>query len=272
MRLLIACDMEGITGVVAWNQVDPGHAEYLRFRHIMTADVNAAIRGALASGVDEIIVSDGHWNKTNVLAEELHPTAHLVSGTPAPLGMVEGIQQGVDCVFFVGYHARNGTRDGILCHTWSRDRVSNVWLNDRLAGEFALNASVVGEFGAPVLMVSGDLAVCTEAGQWVEGVQKAVVKTGVGYAAAELLLPSESQQLIEETASRALALFKRGNGPAPLRQAQPVKIRLEFFNTGMADGASLMPGVTRLDGRTIEVWGATMVEAYAQFRAAVALA
>lgn len=47
MKLLIACDMEGITGVVAWNQVDPGEAEYQRFRHIMTADINAAVRGAV---------------------------------------------------------------------------------------------------------------------------------------------------------------------------------------------------------------------------------
>ena len=40
MKLLIAVDMEGITGVVSWNHVDPGHAEYQRFRRLMTQDVN----------------------------------------------------------------------------------------------------------------------------------------------------------------------------------------------------------------------------------------
>jgi D-amino peptidase len=32
MKLLIAVDMEGITGVVNWDHVNPGHAEYQRFR------------------------------------------------------------------------------------------------------------------------------------------------------------------------------------------------------------------------------------------------
>jgi D-amino peptidase len=46
MKILIATDMEGITGVTTWDQVTPGHAEYARFRRQMTDDVNAAIRGA----------------------------------------------------------------------------------------------------------------------------------------------------------------------------------------------------------------------------------
>ena len=42
MKILIATDMEGITGVTTWDQVTPGHAEYARFRKLMTEDVNAA--------------------------------------------------------------------------------------------------------------------------------------------------------------------------------------------------------------------------------------
>ena len=71
MKILIAVDMEGITGVTTWDQVTPGHAEYSRFRKLMTQDVNAAIRGATEAGADEIIVADGHWNGSNILVEEL---------------------------------------------------------------------------------------------------------------------------------------------------------------------------------------------------------
>ena len=46
MKVLIAADMEGVSGVVDWEQVIPGHAEYDRFRQLMTGDVNAAVRGA----------------------------------------------------------------------------------------------------------------------------------------------------------------------------------------------------------------------------------
>jgi hypothetical protein len=42
MKILIAADMEGISGVTTWDQVTAGHFEYARFRRIMTEDVNAA--------------------------------------------------------------------------------------------------------------------------------------------------------------------------------------------------------------------------------------
>ena len=66
MKLLIAADMEGITGVCNWNHVDPAHADYQRFRRLMTQDVNAVIRGASEGGADEIVVSDGHSNGDNI--------------------------------------------------------------------------------------------------------------------------------------------------------------------------------------------------------------
>jgi len=62
MKILIAADMEGITGVVHWDQVNPDHAEYSRFRKLMTGDVNAAIRGAFAGGATTVTVTDGHFN------------------------------------------------------------------------------------------------------------------------------------------------------------------------------------------------------------------
>ena len=94
MKILIAVDMEGITGVVHFDQTTPGHPEYERFRRLMTEDVNAAVRGAFAAGADEVIVSDGHWNATNILIEQLDPRARLNSGTPRPYSMIEGVDSG----------------------------------------------------------------------------------------------------------------------------------------------------------------------------------
>ena len=152
MKILIAVDMEGITGVTAWDQVTPGHAEYTRFRKLMTQDVNAAIRGAYEAGAAEVIVADGHWNGSNILIEELDPRAKLNSGSPSPFSMMEGIDETVNAVFFIGYHARNGSPYAILDHTWSSRTVANVWLNELLTGEYGLNAAVAGHFGAPIIM------------------------------------------------------------------------------------------------------------------------
>lgn len=272
MRLLIAVDMEGISGVVNWNQVNPEHAEYQRFRKIMTEDVNAAIRGAAEAGAKAFVVADGHWDSSNLLIEALDPRAQLAAGTPAPLSMVQGVQSGVDAALFIGYHARAGTPNAILDHTWSSTRVANLWLNGRLCGEFGFNAAVCGHFGVPVLMVSGDQAVCAEAREWVPEVETVQVKQAVGRWAAECLPLAEAQARIQEGAQRAVHRFREGQGPRPLRLETPLRVQVEFLATQMADGAMLLPGAERVDGRTIAFTAPDALSAYRSFRAAVALA
>ena len=272
MKLLIAVDMEGATGVVCWDQVDPKTADYQRFRHLLTADVNGAIEGALEAGISDIVVSDGHWNSGNVLIEELNPQARLNSGTPSPLSMVQSAQDGIDAAFFVGYHARIGTANAILDHTWSASRVANVWLNGRLAGETGLNGAVCGAYGAPVLLVTGDQAVAAEAQDWIPGIETAIVKTACGRFAAQCLPPEQTQRLIRGAAQRAAKRFLDGQGPQPIRTSLPVTIRLEFTNCQMVDMACLLPGAVRLDGRSIEFEAPDMPSAYLRFRAAISLA
>ncbi len=272
MKLLIAVDMEGITGVVTWNHVDPSHAEYQRFRRLMTQDVNAAIQGAHTGGADEIVVSDGHWNSDNILIEELDERARLNSGTPSPFSMVQGVDQGVDAAMFIGYHARMGTPQAILDHTWSSARVQNVWLNGRLTGEIGLNASVCGHFGVPVLMISGDAAANQEASEWIDGVSNVVVKRASSRWAAELLTPAVTHNMICDSAMLAVQRFLSGQGPAPLKPAEPLTVGIEFLYSEMADKAALIPGSSRVDGRKIEVTLPNMAEAYRAFRAAVTLA
>lgn len=272
MKLLIAVDMEGATGVVSWDHVDPKTAEYQRFRHLLTADVNAAIEGALEAGVEDIQVSDGHWNSGNVLIEELDPHARLNTGTPSPFSMAQGAQEGVDAAFFVGYHARVGTLHAILDHTWSASKVANAWLNGRLMGETALNGALCGAFGAPVLLVTGDQSVAAEAQDWIPGIETAVVKTACGRYAARCLTLAETQPLIRDAARRAVKRFQDGQGPQPLKVTDPVTIRLQFVSSQMGDMASLLPGATRLDGRTVEFTAPDMPGAYQMFRAAVSLA
>ena len=176
MKILIATDMEGITGVTTWDHVTPGHAEYGRFRRLMTQDVNAAIRGASEAGADDIIVADGHWNGSNILVEELDPRGRLNSGSPSPLSMMQGIDESVDGVMFVGYHARNGTPNAVLDHTWSSKTVANVWLNDILTGEFGLNGALAGHFGVPVIMATGDQTACGQIVEQLGDMETAIVK------------------------------------------------------------------------------------------------
>lgn len=271
MKLLVAADMEGITGVVDWNHVDSTHPEYARFRRQMTADVNAAIHGAFAGGVDEVVVSDGHGDKTNLLIEEIDPRARLNSGS-GPLAMVQGIDGGVDAIFFVGYHAKAGTPNAILCHTVSSRRIRNVWLNGKLVGEAGMNAATCGYYGAPVLLATGDLALCREASEELPGTETVTTKRASGMAAAECLPPEVTARLIEEAAEKAVLRFKNGLGPAPVRLDGPAQYTIEFVLASQADRAAMVPGAERLEGRKVALRADVPPEAYKQFRAAMLLA
>src|SRR5262249_54883795 len=154
MKILISADMEGISGIVDWEQVTPGKPEYLaRGRQLMTGDVNAAVNGVFEGGADEVVVSDGHWDGRNILIEDLDPRARLNSGSPSPFSMLQSIDDtpAPDAVVFLGYHAMAGTKKGVLDHTWSDERVRAVYLNAQMVGETGLNAALAAEYGAPLI-------------------------------------------------------------------------------------------------------------------------
>jgi D-amino peptidase len=269
MKILIATDMEGISGVTNWDQVDPEHAEYARFRKIMAEDVNAAIQGAFEAGADEVVVADGHGDGTNILLEELDARARLNAGNGSPFSMVQGVEAGVDGVMYVGYHARAGSQNGTLAHTWSASRIANLWLNDVLVGEYGLNGALAGHFSVPVLIISGDQTACAQAVELLGALETAVVKQATGFASAECLPLKAAQQLIREAASRAVLRLKAGNAPKPYLVAEPVRVTIEFLQPEFADRAVRLPGAKRLDGRRIEFVVPDMAAAHAGFRAAV---
>lgn len=271
MKILIAADMEGISGVVHWDQVSPGHPEYARFRHIMTGDVNAAIRGAFQGGANEVVVSDGHSSGRNILIEEMDPRAHLNSGSPSPFSMVQGIDQDVDGMIFIGYHARIGTQNAILEHTWSDERVANVWLNGDPFGEIGLNAAVGGHFNVPLLMISGDQSACAEAQALIGPLETVAVKQAHGRMTAECLSPEEAQQRIQAAATQAVGRLAKGRAPSPLHVGAPITLVIDFVHSEMADRAAMLPGSQR-SGRRLSYTAENTPAIYDAFRVAMALA
>ena len=271
MKLLIAADMEGIAGVVTWEHVDPDHKEYPRFRKLMTAEVNAAVRGAYEGGAEIVIVADGHAFGRNVLVEELDPRARLHSGSPNPHGMVAGAAVDVDAAFFIGYHARAGTENAILDHTWSSSRVANLWINGDLVGETGLNAAICGHFDVPVVMVAGDQAVCREAAALLGEIETVAVKEATGRMAAHCLAPEVAQLQIRKAARLVAGRVQEGDVPEPLRMSTPVTLTMEFPKSDMAEKAAVLPGAQR-DERRVTATAEDMMEAFRAMRSMLALA
>ncbi len=267
MKVFISVDMEGITGVVSWNQTEYGKEDYERFRRLMTREANAAAQGALAAGADEVWINDSHGGMRNLIMEDLDPGVKLMTGSSKPMSMMEGIGRDFDAVLFVGYHSR-ASSTGVLNHTYT-GRVAHYWVNGKVMGETGMNALIAGYYGVPVVFVSGDSQVTGEARELLGKVETVTVKEPRSQFSAVCLHPKKAQALIKETVTRALNSLSEYK---PLAPGSPCTIRLQFHTSGQADGASIMPGVLRIDPVTVEFTGKDYLEAYRGARTMMSLA
>jgi D-amino peptidase len=257
LKVLISADMEGVGGVSTWEvQAEPGKArEYEKFRRLMTLEVNAAIEGAIEAGTTDIIVADSHSGGQNIDIELLDKRARLIRAGPRPLDMVQGIDSTFGAVVFVGYHAREGATEAVLAHTFTGTMV--VKLNGVEVPEAGFNAAISGDFGVPVVFLSGDQTICREARELLGPIETAEVKRAIGFYSAEMLPPEESQRLIREGVKRGV---ERRAEIKPYRISHPVKLEMRLNDLLIAELASYLPGVERPTGNTIVFTGRDMTE------------
>src|SRR5919109_1912873 len=100
-------------------------------------------------------------------------------------------------------HAKAGTPDGVLAHTVAGQAWRELKFNGTLVGETGINAAICGQWGCPVLLVTGDEATCREAKELLgDGLTTVAVKKGISRYAARNLTPLRARELIEEGARK----------------------------------------------------------------------
>jgi D-amino peptidase len=233
MRVHIISDMEGVAGIVRWEQTTGGHALYDEGRRLYTEEINAAARGARAGGATEIVIMDCHgaggpWSFNSLLPDLLDPGCEYVVQEHWT-EYTHFLEEGCDAALFVGMHARAGQGEGILNHTVSSESWQNLWFNGRLVGEVGINAALCGTWGCPVLLVTGDQAVCDESRTLLgDNLTAVVVKTGLGRFSARQYPALKAREMIEEGARRALAELE---AVPPYDPGRPAEIKVEFTRT-----------------------------------------
>jgi D-amino peptidase len=256
--------MEGVAGITHPAQCRPSHPDYGRFRRLMTREVNAAVTGAIRAGANEVLVNDSHFTMTNLLVEELHPAATLISGSNKPLCQMEGIDESYAGVFFVGYHEGDGDGDGVVNHTLMSATIRRVRVNGVVVDEAMINARVAGSFGVPVALLTGDDRVCTAASDAFPGIEVAQVKRAIDRLSAAHLTTETACTLIEQRAAAAVEKLGRRE-LEPFDAEKPVRFEVEFRATSSAQMCTLFPGVERTSPREIAFEHDSFVDAYRHF-------
>jgi D-amino peptidase len=269
-KVFISVDMEGIWGVVHGNQTSSSSAEYGPARKWMADDVNAVIAGLFEAGAAEVVVNDSHGSMRNIVADTLDPRASLISGTPKPLSMMQGIDETFSACVFVGYHARAGSAPAVLDHTISGGVVRAIRVNGLELPELGLNAAIAGYFNVPVIMLTGDTETCAQAKSLLgEGIVTVAVKEAQGRYAAKNLPLEEARKRLKEGAREAL---QKSSQAAAFRLKPPFKFELEVNNSALAEPPALIYLVERTGPRTVEFLSDDYLRGFKLLRALIGLA
>ena len=256
--VFLITDAEGVGGVCRQDQTEPKDQE---MRQLLTGEINAAVDGFLAGGVDEVVVWDGHDGSQTLSTLTIHPKAKLVMGA---LGASMMMERHWSAVAYVGQHSRANVRGGIMAHSYSSLGIQNMLLNGKPVGEIDVIAAMAGHFGTPVIMLSGDQAAATELHEIVPNAEVAVVKEGIGRYTCISLSATAARDAIHEAARRSVAKI---GSIKPYTVSTPVTLQIEYTTrNSLPVDAEARAGAEVLDDRTIRFRGKDILEAWRLYR------
>jgi D-amino peptidase len=250
VRVYVSSDMEGVAGVCAWQQVDARtpHRDYAIFREYYTGEVAAAIAGARAAGATGVLVNDSHGPMRNLLLDELPSDVRVIFGNRKPLSMVQGADAGFGGAFFIGYHGGAGEADAVLCHTYTPSVIYEVRLNGIVCTEATINAGLLGHYGVPLLLVTGDRTTVEGVRAQMPWVLGVVVKDSIGNFAANSMTPAAARRAIEAGAAEAIRNARRAK---PYRFEPPIALDVQLVSAAQAHLVATIPGFERTAPRSV---------------------
>jgi len=198
------------------------------------------------------VCNDSHGKMNNLNPADLHGRATYIAGRHKPLYMMEGMDESVDAVFFVGYHGSISGESSVLSHTYNPSVVSKVELNGIECGESGINALVALGCRAPVALITGDQQTITQGDPFFKDAERVVVKDSITRFAASQLHPFDAREKIAAAAERAV---RRAAALTLPGIALPATLDVHLQTADMAQVAGWIKGVERIGTRTIRAEG-----------------
>ena len=245
MKAYILTDLEGVAGVARWDQTGTDTPGYPQAVRLMTEELRACV--AAIQSVEpraEIWVWDAH-GCGSIDYERFPRGARLLNN--GPMGVPAYLDASFDALYFLGQHAKAGTRDGNLAHTYSSRNIERYAINGLELGEFGCRAALAGSLEVPTIFVSGDDKMIVEARDLIPGIFGAQVKVGLGPQMALHLAPEDARDLIRAVAAEATAHL--GDIPPFVIPGPPYEQEVRIW--GRTDPVQLIEqGFRQVDART----------------------
>lgn len=209
IKIYVNTDLEGISGVFKFDQTrfkdTPLNTQACEY---FMGDLAAVIHGLRDGGATDIVVLDGHGSQA-VIPHLMDPGATYITGNPRP-GPLTGLDSTYSAMLMIGFHAMNGTPDGVLHHTQSSKTEHKYWYNGVEWGEMAQNAAIAGYYNVPAIMMSGDVATCREARKFFgNDIITVAVKRGISRESAELYPFEQTRKALYEGAKKAMTIISK---------------------------------------------------------------
>ena len=170
MKIYMHWDMEGVSGIFTREHLwfwEEGVREHIATegRALLMADVNSAAAAALEAGADEVIVCDTHHGGGNIELDKMLSDPRItyhVKSRDASGRWMPGLDETVDGLMLPGHHAKAGTKNAFLHHTWTLEW-ADFSVNGQSIGEMGIEACYAGHWDIPIIMVQGTATACREA-------------------------------------------------------------------------------------------------------------
>ncbi len=198
-QFLVAVDVEGVHGVVgeAYKSLHTGEPDYDKAVENAVKETNAVVKGLFDGGAELVAVWDNHWKGTNMDFSQLDSRVIRVENPPMPkyerLSFAKNFS--FDGILFVGYHARAGSVNGVLAHSYNSVGIQYYKVNGAQVGELEIDSWAAAEYGIPPLFCSSD-DVCVGQALAVEPRMNTVI-TKIGKGRNSAVFRDENEVLAE---------------------------------------------------------------------------
>jgi D-amino peptidase len=206
-KYMVRCDIEGVSGVVSYEQAEPGKPEFALGQRLFMSDLLALLAGLNDGGADEIVVYDEHFYGRNIDLDRLPENVTAICGKPhyRP-DWAGGLDETFTGLILLGFHSKRGTGE-LLHHSYEPDirelRLQGATPSGKIAvsvGEIGIETAIAGDFAVPLVMITADSAGVAEARELAPGTVGVSVKESLGATGGACPSALRTARMIREAA------------------------------------------------------------------------